>query len=190
MTEILVLDTSQFSPEEVASLKSDFIGNECGTDEYRETQPTKGIHMVAQAFSILEDNWFKNRFDSRLKGSLEETKETYYRLLELFKKWVVCTGTWYDGDEELEPVLDVVFDILWANGEHPYEDSTEDLKEWLKDFPPEEVEEPTNTERTILAEGEYMPHPRGGKFRISGPCAVTVFSWPNGTTSLHIERPA
>ena len=129
------LDTDQFSVKAVGQLKEDFVGNECGSDEYRETQPTKGIEMTSRAFRILEDRWTDSRLNNDGKGNAD-VRFQYGTLQRLFKTWVAATGTWYDGCEELVPVLEIVFDVLWSNNEHPYNECTEDLQCWLEECYP------------------------------------------------------
>lgn len=111
-----------------------FVGNECGTDEYRETQPEKGLSYIAR--------WAEVR-DTVLGYSSYGDLET----LTLIRNWLAAIvqihgedhsyDSWsyaYAGAPELEPVLAAVFDTLWDNDEHPYNlTPAELLNEYLED---------------------------------------------------------
>lgn len=90
------------------------IGNECDTDEYRETQPAKGLLMVAEALE-----------DTGLQG------EDYFRLVKLTAEWlgeVEDERSSYGGSEQLKPVLGMVFDRRWEQGYASlYQSSVDDM---------------------------------------------------------------
>jgi len=49
----LIIDTSKIHWLLVKRLKQDFVENEAGSDEYRETQPEKGWGMIEECFNML-----------------------------------------------------------------------------------------------------------------------------------------
>ena len=111
-----------------AYCREQFIGNECDSDEYRETQPAKGLGMIA--------DW------AHVKGTFGyEQAET--EMLRLVRDWINAmigahegdhtAESWlyaYAGAEELRPVLGIYFDTLWELDRHPYEHEVELLLEW------------------------------------------------------------
>ena len=125
------MDLTAYEPYK-EQFRSWYVGNECGSDEYRETQPGKGLLHAANAMDLLE------------------TGEEQVELLKLVRDWINAIENqllhdknrygWrhvgYCGAEELQPVLARVFDILWAHGEHPYYTTKAELDEqveFLKD---------------------------------------------------------
>lgn len=86
-------------PGLIAYLREQFIGNECDSDEYRETQPAKGLGMAA--------HW------AELDPSADMT---------LVVEWLQAVGLGgsYAGASELALVLGAYFDALMAQGEDPY----------------------------------------------------------------------
>lgn len=86
-----------------------YVGNECDTDEYRETQPAKGLAVVAEML---------------------EAPESPDGLLYLVQAWVAALqdpddaqapGDPYAGAEELTHVLAMYHDWLWIQMRHPYD---------------------------------------------------------------------
>jgi hypothetical protein len=80
------------------------VGNECDTDEYRETQPAKGLHYIADFF----DDWSPG-------------VSAVYEMMELVKKWLDAganLGDAYSGAEQLVPILENCFDFIWERGGH------------------------------------------------------------------------
>jgi hypothetical protein len=124
----------KYTPEQVEKLKQDFVGNECDTDEYRETQPAKGMRYVANLLELIEG-----------MGTTE------HKVIVLCEKWLhamlndpMYEGAgeaapvdggwpWYAGAKELTPLMELYFDYMWAKGEHPYYDDEAALDEWLED---------------------------------------------------------
>jgi hypothetical protein len=103
--------------------RSSFVENECGSDEYRETQPAKGMGMIA--------DWTE-RVDVPWEGPM----------MGLVARWVTVVSEgegWYAGADELVPVLTIYFDFLWDRGEHPYFEPDE-LREWYEEIRADEVE--------------------------------------------------
>jgi hypothetical protein len=98
-------------------LRSDYIGNECDTDEYRETQPEKGIDLILH-----------------LGHLLHEDPDRRQQLLALVETWVKeDLGEPYGGAEALQPICGLYFDVLWERGEHPYYGDEEEITQWLED---------------------------------------------------------
>lgn len=99
--------------------REQFVGNECESDEYRETQPAKGLGYVA--------DWAEAR-NEVLGYSAGEN-----RMLSLVRDWLDAiirahgedhdADPWsyaYAGADELKPVLRLYFDTLWELDRHPY----------------------------------------------------------------------
>lgn len=94
-----------------AFCRESFVENECGSDEYRETQPAKGMGMIA--------NWLEGIHPEYL-GS---------EALDEIAAWVSALasepGSSYGGADQLVPVLGRYFDWLWEMGDHPYSEVSE-----------------------------------------------------------------
>jgi hypothetical protein len=78
------------------------VSNETDTDEYRETQPAKGLHYIAEFF----DDWAPG-------------VSAVYEQMELVKKWLDAganLGEAYSGAEQLVPILNNCFDFMWQKG--------------------------------------------------------------------------
>ena len=128
-------DLEQQHPGFLSYLRDLFVGNECDTDEYRETQPAKGLEYVAQ--------WANTR-NQVLGYSASELAP----MLTLVRDWLDAivqahgedhsADAWtyaYAGSEKLTPVLEVVFDTLIEAEQHPYGDTPELARAmWLDDF--------------------------------------------------------
>jgi hypothetical protein len=117
-------------------MKDSFVSNECGTDEYRETQPAKGLGYVYEAASCNEGT-----------GG-DEGRALDRTLLTLTETWIKAMlkgeGSPYAGSEACEPLMAFVFDQLWANHQHPYtggweEDSFDEYMREQQEFYSEEV---------------------------------------------------
>jgi len=118
-------------------MKERFTGNECGSDEYRETQPGKGLFMVSGAVDML----------------IHDTSpgEAQVELLRLVNAWFIAieremdtnrfgwSGIGYAGADALVPVLERVFDIYWEHGEHPYYSTREEMLEVVRDIKEDEA---------------------------------------------------
>ena len=78
------------------------VDNECGSDEYRETQPSKGLTYIADFFA----DWAPG-------------VDAVYEMMELVKKWLDAganLGEAYSGADELVPILNNCFDFIWEQG--------------------------------------------------------------------------
>ena len=78
------------------------VGNECDTDEYRETQPSKGLSYISDFFA----DWAPGI-------------PACYEMFDLVKKWFEAganMGEAYSGAAELQPILEMCFDFIWAKG--------------------------------------------------------------------------
>ena len=116
-----------FGPEELkAKSRTEFVDN-----EYRETQPDKGLNEVAHA---LDDGGYMPR-----ELRVELIKLTGHWLTVMaddITKYADTEESWranYAGADELKPVLNLLHDYLWGQGQHPYYDTLEELEEYLKD---------------------------------------------------------
>jgi len=104
-----------------------FIDNECGSDEYRESQPWKLLAYIGEVAPILQDD----RYEA---GGGDRSRRR--RFLDDVKTWVAACGTWYEGCDEAVPVCETVFDILWEEGRHPYGYTPAELAEmYNEDYP-------------------------------------------------------
>jgi hypothetical protein len=101
-----------------------FVGNETGTDEYRETQPSKAFTFIGEMMEYFADVAFTDEVLDAL-GEIRNWLEAIDRTVRnpQSKAWEVS----YAGAAELEPVLTRYFNMAWARNKHPY------------DYPPEEV---------------------------------------------------
>jgi hypothetical protein len=96
----------------------DFASNECHTDEYRETQPTKGLAFLADYWELFEAGLSP-------QGDPGNREREALRLLEA---WVHRMNNpqpedySYAGAEQLYPLLLMYHDDLWDQaGRHPYD---------------------------------------------------------------------
>ena len=118
-------DLEQQHPGFLAYLRELFVGNECCSDEYRETQPAKGLEFVAR--------WAETR-----NLVLGYQASELAPMLTLVRDWLAAIvqahgedhteDPWsyaYAGSDELQPVLSIVFDTLIEAGDHPYGDTPE-----------------------------------------------------------------
>ena len=108
---------------EIRYLKESFVDNECHTDEYGETQPTKGLTYLYSSGLIADD------VSEAVNGYVDEPNETLVSLLhnhsDVFTKQV---GDWlekaqlgrYSGSDEFIPIAEKIFDWYYDNDEHPY----------------------------------------------------------------------
>lgn len=104
-----------------------FVGNECGTDEYRETQPSKGFMFIAEMFDLIQYNPQGEPLDDQVE-MLREVRTWIDAIIRTCedpnsKTWEVS----YAGATELETVLNRYHDMCWANNKHPYDRTAEEL---------------------------------------------------------------
>jgi len=107
--------------------RAEFVGNECGTDEYRETQPGKGFMFIAEMFDLVQYDPQGSPLDDQVE-MLREIRTWIDAIIRTCED--VNSKTWevsYAGAAELEPVLTRMFDMCWADNRHPYEYSAEEL---------------------------------------------------------------
>jgi hypothetical protein len=132
---------AKYSPEQVQYLKECFVENECCSDEYRETQPQKGLRYVASLCRLLDVAWVES--DPRWADVVRMIKDWTTALLEddiypgAKEKFAPGHGwPWYAGAKQLEPLLEMYFDYSWAVGEHPYDgddtDAMDESLEWME----------------------------------------------------------
>jgi len=120
----------QFTKEEFDKLWEAFVGNECGSDEYRETQPFKG-HAILVATKQLPivaklDAYTLTWFNGLHKWWLEVVK-----LAQDLKTGCPCPG--YAGDHELEEAFYYCKNWWFQSKRHPYYHTQEEINEQLKD---------------------------------------------------------
>ena len=114
-------------------LRGAFVGNETDTDEYRETQPEKGLEMISNLIATLGRVESRGNdldvevgpgftFDGHENtGDTPSRRETLRRVLDLTRKWIdECGMGPYTGCDQLAPILAIYFDVLWEQNEHPY----------------------------------------------------------------------
>ena len=90
------------------------VGNETNSDEYRETQPAKGLHMISDFLDDYRAGWEVSNEVIRLTHQwLGVVDDAHTRQGVWNKKigWYV-----YGGAEELAPILTICFDFLWEEG--------------------------------------------------------------------------
>lgn len=102
--------------ETIDWLREDFVGNECDTDEYRETQPSKGLGMVSEYF-----------FDMPADTDM----------IQLTIAWLNTLAVPYDdpytGSEELKPILVKCFNRCVELNMHPYQYTAEEALAHMKE---------------------------------------------------------
>lgn len=119
MAEVLTLQQIEDQhPGFKAYCLDQFVGNECYSDEYRETQPAKGLGMIAEWAELVTP--LADQSDA--VGMLALVGEWLGAIVRIHSEdhtsepWLYS----YAGAEELEPVLRVYFDALWEVNRHPY----------------------------------------------------------------------
>lgn len=113
------MDLSKYTPDVVAKLRDDYVGNETDTDQYRETQPGAGFRLIGALYDLVDTG----------KLGMDQSE-----LLELAQTWVnALGGDAYAGAEQAEPLYLAFFEALWQSGEHPYFSDLEEIDEWLAD---------------------------------------------------------
>jgi len=134
------MDTSKFEGYK-NTLKQNYIGNECESDEYRETQPYKGMGHINQALQYLKEEqtteWKKrinNETEHPHDGDYGQIDKETEQLTSLTRDWLQAWSWGYSGSAELALALEMVFDILWRHGKHPYYDTEEDLLKATQDI--------------------------------------------------------
>jgi hypothetical protein len=89
------------------------VDNECGSDEYRETQPGKGLHYIADFL----DDW---------APGVQAVNE----MMELVGKWIDAganLGEAYSGADQLVPIMELCFDFMWERGGYSLYTSLDEL---------------------------------------------------------------
>jgi hypothetical protein len=89
------------------------VENETGTDEYRETQPSKGLTYIADFMA----DWAPGVVACN-------------EMMDLVKKWIDAganMGEAYSGADQLAPILDLCFDFMWERGGHSLYTSIDQL---------------------------------------------------------------
>jgi len=111
-----------FANQEVKDeLMSQFLDNECGSDEYGETAPWKTFDLLSRCECFVWGDQFK-------------------ALMLLASTWLSaferegCVR--YAGLDEAVPLYEMIFNILWSNKEHPYYSKEElpAILEEMKDY--------------------------------------------------------
>lgn len=99
-----------------AYAREQFVGNECDSDEYGETQPAKGFSYIADWFESLRPNY--------------PEEDVLREIITWVEALADEPGGRYAGAEQLQPVLARYFDFLMESGQHPYEHTPEELLSW------------------------------------------------------------
>lgn len=120
-----------FGPEELKQRsREQYVGNECGSDEYRETEPEKLLSLVAA--TICAHGW-----------SGDVKRQVLQRTITWLQAVIDDWGEWgsgpdpsigdciYAGAAEAEPVFGLLHDLLWDEGLHPYYETVAELNEML-----------------------------------------------------------
>ena len=134
-----------FGPDVFCALSRElYVGNEADTDEYRETQPEKGLrHMEsALAYATPEEATELHRLTVAWLASagVEATPESAYSAA-----WDLQFGA-YEGADGLVPMLSLAHDILWRAGLHPYYATFSELVDFLEP----EIDELTREQQDAL----------------------------------------
>lgn len=117
-------------------LRENDVENETGTDEYRETQPSKGLSYVSEFLSDYAPGGpavlHMLQLTLRWLRVVEEAR-TYPD--EYAKKHGIGAVS-YAGDIDLKPILNLCFDFLWEQGRVGlyYDELENDLiAQWMED---------------------------------------------------------
>lgn len=131
------------SDELKARSRQYYVNNECGSDEYAETQPQKGtevIRGVLDDISNIISEWTMNSLPGvTLTHNGLNTTVTFQQFMVEFMDRVVDwyasnpNAGWYDGVEQLKPVLMMAHDFNWSIGCGPYGMSEKELLEMLNE---------------------------------------------------------
>ena len=108
-------ELEQAHPGFKAYCRDSFVGNECDSDEYGETQPAKGFGYIA--------DWLESIHPEHLDPEALDEIALWTRAL------ADDPGARYGGADELRPVLARYFDHLWDAGRHPYSEVS-DLEQY------------------------------------------------------------
>lgn len=117
--------------------KISFVSNECETDEYRESQPDKGLQMAGEFMGMLRARNRNENLPPLNNTFSEEDTAMEAHVVEMIREWLHAVyqgflthdnekdGWWvYAGANELKPLLELMFDYYWAHGHHPYGDES------------------------------------------------------------------
>lgn len=90
------------------------VGNETDSDEYRETQPAKGLHYIAAFLDDFAPGQAACEEVIRMTmGWLGVVDDAHTNKVE----WNNRIGWYaYGGAEELAPILEICFDFMWEQG--------------------------------------------------------------------------
>ena len=112
-----------FGPEDLKiRSREEFVGNECDTDQYRETQPMSGLSRAADLLEYLY-------------GASDQRFQYAWALVQ---KWVDAAGHNYEGCDEAVPLYELIHDVLWEQGKHPYYGDLQELTDWFTEMDAED----------------------------------------------------
>jgi hypothetical protein len=97
-----------------------YLGNEIGSDEYRDTQPGNGLTAAANyPFSGMTEINGEGGLNPDDLAMLKEIRDW---LSAIITETEADNDDWkaYAGSKELEPVLTRSFNAMWDRGVHPY----------------------------------------------------------------------
>jgi len=121
-----------FTKKQVQQFKNAFVDNECDTDEYRWTQPVKGLYMLTHFEEVNKEVGESLEFLD-YGDEIPNIEEVINALKGSDNKFANSVGEWlesaqfgcYSGSDGLKPLLERLFDSLWASGSHPYYEKEE-----------------------------------------------------------------
>ena len=137
-----------FSTSQLEHLENLFIENECDTDEYRESQPIKGLNYIAEMTGIESirktiDKYIaeKNHLDEESKNQLiDDLKNLPYikcnwerGILDQTIVWLENYTGGYSSSNNLKPLMRNLFDHYVLSNMHPYGFTEEELKEIIEE---------------------------------------------------------
>jgi hypothetical protein len=112
----------------------DFIvGDECGSDEYRESQPEGLFNLLAEVCSF-DNNMTTGEQQKQLVGLVAEWAAEAVRdwgspMLDPEGSDVTGGYIWYGGADHAQPIYALIHDIMWDAGRSPRFDDESDLIE-------------------------------------------------------------
>lgn len=143
---------TQLTPELLQALGSNvqayfnrlFVGNQCGSDEYRETQPANSLGLIAEVSGLVQERLEDIQYDYQDETLMQEAEQLmldYQSFLTLTRPW---TAAWlsshdsdsYAGAQEAETFHSKAFNLLWQLGSvSGWATGLEDLiREWNEDI--------------------------------------------------------
>lgn len=122
-------------PHEVREFAlNSYLGNEVGSDQYRDAQPESGLNAAASYFSNTGANMTRGLTEEQIE-MLKELRTWLDAIIteaegitsEPTEHGYSLASNMYPGVDALDPVLTREFNAAWDRGVAPYEATADDL---------------------------------------------------------------